>query len=298
MKIALLQYLLGIFRYYFKTCTSSIVMFCIGIVVCVFDATHNYGILLDISIEWYIKAIPFVIAFILFIISIISFYLESYPRKNELNFESIIANWRILNEKGDLSSKIQYKIVNRSNIPIAEIRSEREGFVKKVPKLDIQYSLDGDSKTSSSIKIKLEPKPKAFERDILVLGDVSKVYSYEWGVRLSPGLAPLQKIQIVRNMNTLGTEINSFSKEANWSGWRIIYPTQYLEINLISPDGLKIVVLEHHCLDDTGNLDKSEQVFLPKPMLSNNDTVLIWKIFFPLRERRYRFKYYLTKQAE
>ena len=79
--------------------------------------------------------------------------IKSYPRKNELNFEYTVLNWRVLNTNGDFSSSIIYNIINRSDVPITEIRGERDGFSHQITDFPIEYSLFGESRKSSSIQI-------------------------------------------------------------------------------------------------------------------------------------------------
>ena len=298
MSRIILHYLFGVFRRYHKICTSSAIMLTVGLIAFAIDYTSSFTTLFSGSIKWYIKAAPIALAVFLYTISIIILYLKSYPRKNELNFEYTVLNWRVLNTNGDFSSSIIYNIINRSDVPITEIRGERDGFSHQITDFPIEYSLFGESRKSSSIQISLEPKPNSFIRDIKAVGNASSVFSYDWGIKLSPALMPKEKVQIIRKVDTNGTEIDAFSDNATWAGWRIIYPTLYLEFNLIAPARYKIKVLEYHCLDDTGAIDKSEELHMPKPQFNCNDSVLIWRIFFPLRERRYRFKYRLINESE
>lgn len=294
----LLYYLFGIFRRYHKTCTSGLVMMIVGIVVFLIDYTNISQPVFSVPVKWYIKALPIFVSFLLFSISLIVIYYKSYPRRNELNFESIILRWHILNNRGDFFSSVIYSIINRSDVPITEIRGEREGFSRSIESLPVEYSLFGLSKNSSSIDFTLQPPPNSFNRKILAAGNTSTVYSFEWCANLSPALLPKQRLQIIRKLETEGTEIDAFSDNGTWAGWRIIYPTLYLEFNLIAPPRYKFRITECYCLDDTGSVDNNESKHMSKPQLIGSDSILIWKIFFPLRERRYRFKYKLVDETD
>lgn len=283
MKREILYYLFGVFKKYHKTCSSGVLMLAIGVIVYVIDYFKIQISPITIPIKWYIKAFPFVLSFFLYLVAIIAFFYRSYPRKNELNFELIKLKWYILNNQGDFFSTIIYSIKNRSKTPITEIRGEREGFSCPISVLPVKYSLFGSSRNSSPINISFRLPPTAFVRDIKTAGDATTVYTWEWCLSLSPALMPKEQIQILRNLDINKTELSAFSENGTWAGWRIIYPTLFLEFNIIAPKKYKFSVLGYYCLDDTGNTNETEKKYLTKPKLHCGDSVLIWKIYFSFK---------------
>jgi hypothetical protein len=299
MEKELLYYLFGVFRKYHKTCSSSLIMLIIGVIIYVIDYTNLSISFLSVPIKWHIKAFPFIISIILYVFAIIVFFYKSYPRKNELNFESIKLKWYVLNEQGDFSSSIIYSVKNRSKAPITEIRGEREGFsCQKNDSLPVRYSLFGPSRNRCPISISFRLPPTPFIREIDTLGNKTTVHTWEWCINLSPGLMPKEEIQIIRRLDTKRTELSAFEKNGSWAGWRIIYPTQLLEFNIIAPTNYSFSILGYYCLDDTGSINKSESRYMTEPKLHCCSSVLIWKIYYPLREHRYRLKYKLMKENE
>lgn len=268
----------------------------IGVIVLLIDYFGISVSLLKISIRWYIKAAPFIFALFLYSVSIVTLYYKSYPRRNELNFESITLKWHILNENGDFSSSIVYSIINNSKAPITEIRGEREGFSSNLDQLPVNYALYGKSRQNSSINVSFQLPPTPFVREISALGDTTTVYTWEWCLNLSPALRPKEKISILRYLDTQGTEQVTFTDSGSWAGWRIIYPTLYLEFNIVAPPKYKFAILSFFCLDDTGSENKYENEHLSRPDILCHGTVIVWRIFFPLREHRYRIKYKLEKE--
>ena len=296
MKNKFLYYLFGVFRRHHKTYTSSIIMMVIGIIVFLLDYLNVPTSFFSVQLKWYIKAIPFTVALVLYSISIIALYYKSYPRRNELNFESILLKWHILNERGDFASSIYYSIINNSNAPISEIRGEREGFSRKLDRLPVKYDLSGESRNNSSVDISFHFNPTFFERTIDAVGSTTTVFTWEWCLNLSPALRPKEKINILRTLVTEGTEQQAFKNNGSWSGWRIIYPTLYLEFNIIAPPNYRFCLLTFFCLDDTGAENIYEKKYLARPKILCHGSLLVWRIFFPLREHRYRIKYRLEKE--
>lgn len=296
MKNKFFYYLFGVFRRHHKTCTSSVIMMVIGIIVFLLDYFSVSTSFISVQLKWHIKAIPFAAALILYSVSIITLYYKSYPRRNELNFESIILKWHILNESGDFASSIYYSIINNANAPISEIRGEREGFSEKIDRLPVKYDLSGNSRNNSPVDISFHFNPTSFERNINAVGSTTKVFTWEWCLNLSPALRPKEKINILRTLVTEGTEQQAFKNNGTWSGWRIIYPTLYLEFNIIAPPNYRFRILTFFCLDDTGAENMYENKHLASPEILCQGSILVWRIYFPLREHRYRIKYKLEKE--
>jgi hypothetical protein len=294
-----LYFILGTYYHYHKLVMSGITLFIFGLLSTIiawlnikYPGTFPFQVF-GISLEYYMKLILYAISLLLFISALCISYMKSYPRRNELNVSRMTCRWAILNVDGDFASSIYYTIINRSNVSITDLRNEREGFHVDVDNLQVKYSTYGDTYKKSHYRVAILYGPTKYERDITSAGMTRKVYLWEWTATINPPLEPKQRINILRTLDVASCEKQAFSQDGTFWGYKIVYPTLRLEFIINAPPHHKIVYLEGYCSDETGTVVSSR----PKPRLLHCDSVLEWRIYFPVRECRYSIRFRLEPEC-
>ena len=297
-----LYFVLGTYYHYNKLVRSGITLFIIGSVSTIlmplltklYPGTFPFQVF-GISLEYYIKFTPYAISLILFIFALCTSYMKSYPRRNELNVSRMTCRWAILNVKGDFASSIYYTIINRSNVSITDLRNEREGFHVDVDNLQVKYSTYGATFKKSYYGVAIQYGPTKYEKDITSAGVQRKVYIWEWTATINPPLEPKQRIHILRTLDVASCEQQAFSQEGTFWGYKLVYPTLRLEFIISAPPHHKILYMEPcYCSDETGRNVVSS---MPRPRLLHCDSVLVWRIYFPVRECRYGIRFRLEPEC-